>query len=334
MKYKVVKVDNRYEDIKVESDILNKVGADLIEYNLKDENKIIEATRDADGIIADLAAIGKKVLDSLEKCRVISKVGIGVDNIDISYATEKGILVCNVPDYCFNEVSDHAVSLILCCARKVCFLNSRVKKGFWGIEEAKPTLPLDQMTLGIIGFGKIARLVVKKALVFGFKIIIFDPYIDTQQYRNKKINFVDLDTLLNKSDIVSIHCPATPETMKLFDIHKISKMKRNAFLVNTSRGAIIDNQALYLSLKENIIGGAAVDVYNPEPINPDDPILSLDNFVITPHFGFYSERSIMEVRKKSAENIARILSGKKPENVVNKELLKKENIMCLRRKNG
>ena len=323
MKFKVIKVDNRYEDILIEKDVLNKVDADLEEYHLNDEDKIIEVAENVDGIITDLSPISRKVIEKLKKCRVISKVGIGVDNIDLSAATEKGIYVCNVPNYCIPEVSDHAIALILNCLRNVCSLSSYVKKGIWSIESAKPILPFNQIVLGIVGFGNIARAVYKRAKVFGFEIIIFDPYLSKEIENEYDVKLVDFDYLLKNSDIISIHCPSNSETYHMFSIDEFNKMKNSSFLVNTARGMIVDSGSLYESLKNCIIAGAAVDVYEPEPIKPGDPILKLDNFTITPHLSFYSERSIKEVRIKSALNIAKVLADEEPVNIVNKEVISK-----------
>jgi D-3-phosphoglycerate dehydrogenase len=324
MKFKVIKVDNRYEDICIEEKILNEVDAELLGYNLNDEDKIIEVTEDADGIITDLSPITEKVIKKLKKCKVISKVGIGVDNINVKAATEKGIPVCNVPDYCVSEVSDHTIALILSLVRKINYMNNLVKGRKWGIDYAKPIEPINEMILGLVGFGSIARLVYLKAKTFNFNILLFDPYINKDIENKYEIKLVDFNYLLEKSDIISIHCPANSETRHLFSYEQFKKMKKNSYLINTSRGMIIDNIALYLALKEKIIAGAAVDVYDPEPINFKDPILKLDNFIITPHLGFYSEKSIRELRTKSALNVARVLSNKEPINIVNRKSLKKE----------
>lgn len=321
MKFKVVKVDNRYEDIEIEKNILNEVNAELLEFNCTEENEIIEITKDADAIITDLSIITENVIKNMKKCKVISKVGIGVDNINVEAATKKGIFVCNVPDYCANEVSDHTLALILSLTRKTVFMNNLAKKGKWGIDFAKPIYPLNEMTLGLVGFGSIARLVYEKAKAFNFNIILFDPYIDKDLADKHNVKLVDFKYLLKNSDIISIHCPANSETKHLFGGKEFMQMKKTAFLVNTSRGLIIDNDALYFALKENIIAGSAVDVYNPEPINPDDPILGLDNFILTPHYGFYSEKSIKELREKTALNIAKVLTKQEPINIVNKEVI-------------
>lgn len=319
MKFKVVKVDNRYEDIEIEKNILNEVDAELLDFNCTEENEIIEITKDADAIITDLSIITENVIKNMKKCKVISKVGIGVDNINVKAATGKGIFVCNVPDYCSNEVSDHTMALILSLARKIVYTNNFAKKGKWSIDFAKPIYPLNEMTLGLVGFGSIARLVYEKAKAFKFNTILFDPYIGKVLADKHNVKLVDFKYLLKNSDIISIHCPANSETKHLFGEKEFMQMKKTAFLVNTSRGLIIDSDALYFALKENIIAGAAVDVYNPEPINPGDPILSLDNFILTPHYGFYSERSIRRVREKSALNIAKVLTNQEPINIVNKE---------------
>lgn len=327
MKFKIIKVDNRYRDISIEKKILSDVDADLLEYNLYDVDKIIEVTEDADGIICDLSPISEKVIKNLKKCKVISKVGIGVDNINVKAASEKGILVCNVPDYCVNEVADHTMALILSSIRKIACMNNLIKSGKWGIDYAKPIEPINEMVLGLVGFGSIARSVYLRAKAFDFDIILFDPYIEKEIENEYEIKLVDFDYLLKNSDVVSIHCLANSETRHLFSSEQFRMMKKSSYIVNTSRGMIIDGEALYLALKEKIIAGAAVDVYEPEPINPDNPILKLDNFTITSHYAFYSEKSIREVREKSALNVAKVLTGQEPINIVNIQLLKKGDLI-------
>ncbi len=320
MKYKVIKADNRYEDIIIEREILSKANAHLEEYNLCEEDEIINICSNADGIITDLAPITERVINNLNKCKVISKVGIGVDNIDVFSATKRGIMVCNVPNYCVDEVSDHTIALILTLVRKVTLLNSKVKNNIWNIEDAKPICAIRDQSLGLVGFGSIARQVYYKAKVLGFKIFIHDPFIENLGDKYDA-ELVDFNFLLENSDIVSIHCPANKKTQHLFSTEQFNRMKPTSYLINTSRGTIVDSQALYQTLNSNSISGAAVDVFDPEPIDSMNPILKLDNFIITPHMGFYSEKSIKEVRRMSALNIARVLSGKEPENVVNPEVL-------------
>lgn len=324
MKFRVVKIGNRYSDINIEEEILAEVDASLESYKLISEDEIIRVTKNADAIIADLSEISSKVIRNLKKCKVISKVGIGVDNIDLKEATKKGIFVCNVPDYCINEVSDHTIALILTWSRKIVLMNSMVKKGIWDMNKAKPIKSTDKSTLGLVGFGSISRMVALKSKVLNFNIIVFDPFIKRKDVEKYEIKLVKFDYLLKKSDIISIHCPSNEQTHHMFGDKQFKSMKSSSFLINTSRGPIVNSGSLYRALKKNIISGAAVDVYDPEPIHDKDPILKLENFIITPHYGFYSESSLKKVRTQSALNVVKVLSEEEPINVVNKEIYNRQ----------
>ncbi|MDO8785661.1 MAG: C-terminal binding protein [Syntrophales bacterium] len=297
------------------------------------EGEIIETAHDADAIIgvATFQPFSRKVIENLTRCRFIQSMGIGYDRLDVAAATEYGILAANMPDYCLEEVSDHAMALILACTRRIVVLNETVKRGGWKVEpdpdiqkEVWPKMSrLKGQTLGLVGFGRIPRTMVPKAKGFGLKIIAYDPYLPEDIFTGLGVERVDLDRLLGESDIISVHSVFTSETEHMLGLKELKKMKPNAHIVNTARGGIIDGKALYTALKEGIIMGAAVDVTEPEPIKPDDPLLTLDNFIVTAHSGHFSIPAFTELTHRPGREVARVLKGEWPVGLLNPEVKEK-----------
>jgi len=260
VKFKVVVTDYVFPNLETERKELKKIGADLIESAGSDEENIIEAAKDADAILNCYAELTPKVIESLEKCRIIARYGIGVNNVDMSTATKKGIIVTNVPDYCIEEVSDHALALILACARKICQLNKTVKNGKWDFKGYRPMYRLQGQTLGIVSFGKIPRRLVEKVSAYKFKIIAYDPYVDEEVAAKYNVKLVTFEELLRESDVISVHAPLTKETKGMFGSEQFKKMKNSAYLINTARGGLIKDNDLARALKEGEIAGAGLDV--------------------------------------------------------------------------
>ncbi len=283
---------------------------------------ILEVARQADGLLVTYARITGEMIAQLEKCKVIGRFGIGVDNIDIAAATKAGIVVTYVPDYCFDEVSDHAMALLLDLARKVSFSNALVQAGRWEMKATAPMNRLRGRTLGLAGFGNIPQLVAPKAQAFGMEVIAFDPYVDKTLAASRGVRLVDFDTLLAQSDFISVHAPLTDETKNMFGAEAFAKMKPTAFLVNTARGPLVDTDALARALDDGEIGGAALDVVPVEPLPADSALLGRDNLVLTPHTAFYSEDALLDLQTKAATDVASVLAGKQPKYPINPEVLK------------
>ena len=283
---------------------------------------ILEVARQADGLLVTYARITGEMIAQLEKCKVIGRFGIGVDNIDIAAATKAGIVVTYVPDYCFDEVSDHAMALLLDLARKVSFSNALVQAGRWEMKATAPMNRLRGRTLGLAGFGNIPQLVAPKAQAFGMEVIAFDPYVDKALAASRDVRLVDFDTLLAQSDFISVHAPLTDETKNMFGAEAFAKMKPTAFLVNTARGPLVDTDALAKALDDGEIGGAALDVVPVEPLPADSALLGRDNLVLTPHTAFYSEDALLDLQTKAATDVASVLAGKQPKYPINPEVLK------------
>lgn len=308
-------------DFHIEKKILAKADANFYPRNCQTEKDVIEACWNADAVMTVYAPIGKNAIKTFERCRIIARYGVGVDNIDVNMATEKRIIVTNVSDYCIYEVASHTLALILCLNRKIVSLHSEAtRKKNWNIEVAKPILRLEGQTLGLVGFGRIGQMVARLAKSLDLSLLAFDPYVRTDIPRLHDVEPVGLKDLLMCSDFVSIHAPLTPETRYMIAEPQLQMMKPSAFLINTARGAIIDESALYEALKNNWIAGVALDVLEEEPPREDNPLLQLSNVIITPHSASYSVQSYQEVRTKTATEVARVLCGRWPTALVNPEV--------------
>jgi len=316
---KILITDCDHPSVEIEKEILSEIDSEFLLAHCNTENEVIKVAQDADGIINQYAPITRRVIDSLKKCKVIVRYGVGVDNIDLEAATEYGIIVANVPDFCIDEVSTHAMALILACARGIILLDSKIKEKKWDFTLAKPLFRTHGKILGLFGLGNIARAVAKKASGFGLKIIAYDPYISKADH---EIELVKFSKLLSVSDFISIHAPLTIETRHYFGENELKKIKKTAYLINTARGPIIDERALYLALEEKWIAGAALDVMEEEPPDWKNSLLKLDNLIITPHVSFYSEESYVELKTKTAKTLLSVLKGELPGAIVNPQVIK------------
>jgi D-3-phosphoglycerate dehydrogenase len=273
---------------------------------------VLEVAHDADAILVTYAKLNGDLIRKLERCRAIGRFGIGVDNIDLPAASEKGITVTYVPDYCVREVSDHAMALLLALARKLPFSNKLVQSGRWEMPAVVPIHRLEGRVLGLIGFGNIPRRLVPKAKAFGMRVVVHDPYVSPGDLAAAEVEGLEFDQLLQVADFVSIHAPLTPQTRGLFNAETFRKMKPGALLVNTARGPLVDEAALIAALDGGQLGGAALDVLATEPPPRDSRLLGRDNVILTPHTAFYSEEALHELQTKCASDVARVLSGEAP----------------------
>lgn len=304
------------KDIEIEKQEMAGFDAE-VEF-IRDREEFIKVAAKADAVITADSKIDRSIIENLVKCKIIVRQGIGFDNIDIKAAAEKNIIVCNVPDYCTDEVSDHTIALILSLVRKVPIYSGLVKNGIWDIKSVSPIRRLSTLVLGLAGFGKIAREVARKAKPFGFRIMAFDPYVSPQLAEECGVDLVNFEDLIKESDIISIHVPLSKETLHLFDKTKFNLMKPTAYIVNTGRGPLINEKDLYEALKNNRLAGAALDVLEQEPPQKDNPLLALENVIVTPHAAFYSEESYIDLRRKAVQEVKRVLSNQPPLNQVNK----------------
>jgi D-3-phosphoglycerate dehydrogenase len=270
---------------------------------------ILDVAREADGVFVTYAKLPGELLRQFKRCKVIGRFGLGVDNIDVKTAAELGIVVTYVPDYCLQEVSDHAMALLLALARKIPFSNTLVQAGRWEMPAVVPMRRLEGRTLGLVGFGNIPRRLAPKAIAFGLKVVAYDPYAPADA---AGVQLVEFERLLAISDYVSLHAPLTPQTRGLFNADAFSKMKNGAYLINTARGPLIDEHALIAALDSGYLEGAALDVVATEPLSKDSRLLGRANVILTPHTAFYSVEALEELQTKCASDVARVLSGEKP----------------------
>ena len=324
MSYLVVLTDHVFpdEDAVIEQKVLEAAGARLEIHECRDEDRLIEITRHADGLLVERALITRRVIAGMERCQVIARYGVGYDCIDVPAATEAGIIVCNVPDYCVPEVADHTMALLLDLARSTIKLDAEVRRGIWDVYSGgKTNRRIEGQVLGMIGSGRIGRAVAKRALAFGLRLLVFDPYVDAETISSFGGTKVDLEELLRTADFVTLHVPLTAETRHLLSADRIRLMKPTAYVINTARGGLIDQKALTEALQEGRLAGAALDVLEQEPPSPDDPILKLPNVILNPHAAFYSKGASEHLHRMAAEEVARVLQGKMPKSVVNPAVL-------------
>jgi D-3-phosphoglycerate dehydrogenase len=268
--------------------------------------------RDADAILVTYAKLPGDLLRQLRRCKAIGRFGLGVDNIDIAAAAELGITVTYVPDYCMQEVSDHAMALLLALARKVPQSNALVQAGRWEMPAVVPIHRLAGRVLGLVGFGNIPRELTPKAKAFGLRVVAHDPYVSQPVLDAAGVERMSFDRLLEISDFVSIHAPLLSATRGLFNAEVFRKMKKGARLINTARGPLVDEDALVAALDSGQLAGAALDVVAVEPLPKDSKLIGRDNVILTPHTAFYSVEALNELQTKCAADVARVLSGEPP----------------------
>jgi D-3-phosphoglycerate dehydrogenase len=306
-KAKVVITDYVWEALDVEEKTLGAL-ADLVPMKTKKPEEFLGEAEDCDALLNTYAGpITAEAMARMPKCRIIARYGIGVDTIDLEAATRAGIIVTNNPTYCIEEVAEHTMALMLGCARKVALYDRLVRSGRWEVPPGKPMFRLQGRTLGLVGFGNIARQVAVRAAAFGMRVIFADPFVGEKQFAEPGVK-MELDALLRESDFVSVHPPLT------------AKMKPTAFLVNCSRGPVVDTDALVRALDAKKIAGCALDTTDPEPLPNPHPLRGRENVIVTPHVAWYSEQALVGLQAGAPNEVRRVLTGEWPVNVVNRDV--------------
>ena len=322
MSFRVLVTDYVWPSIEPEKAVLAEIGAELVVAPDGREDTLAALAKDVDGILTCFAQVTDKVLRSAEKCIVVGRYGVGVDNIAVDTATELGMAVTYVPDYCVEEVSDHVLGLLLTWNRRVAYFDRLVKTSGWGsLSLTMPILRLRGKKLGIVGFGRIGQVVCRKALAFGMEVLASDPFVAAETATQLGARMVDVTTLLQESDFVTLHSPLIPETRNMIGAAELELMKPTAFLINCARGPLIHEEALYEALTNSGIGGAGLDVLVDAHPAPDHPLLRLENAIITPHVAFFSEEAVLELEERAAAEVAAVLQGRMPDNLVNRDVL-------------
>jgi D-3-phosphoglycerate dehydrogenase len=314
---------------KLEMEALAPIGAEIVEIDAASEDEFAKAARDADALYAKGRRITKRIIDGLERCKVISLGSVGVDSVDVAAATARGIPVTNVPDTFIEEVADHAMTLILATFRRLVVQDRLVREGRW--REGRPMLlqipRLIGQTLGFIAFGHVARAVAMRARPFGVRMLAYDPYVEELVMSPYGVEPVSLPDLLQRSDIVSMHAPATPEAHHMLTEAHFRMMKPEAIFINTGRGPTVDEPALIKALREGWIAGAGLDVLEQEPPAADNPLLRLDNVILTAHVASASARFDPARLRRVGHEIALVLGGRWPRACVNPSVLEKSGLM-------
>ncbi len=316
-KYKVLIADDRYPAYEQELAVLKKIDAEVIIEPSDDENKLAEAVKGIDGLVVNLAPVTAKVVSAMDKCKCVSRYGVGYDNVDTEALKNKNIYLANVPDYCEEDVSDHALALLLDCVRKTSRKDRGVRKNQWNMTDLQNVYRIAGKTFGFVGFGLIARCLHRKLSGLNLsKVLVCDPFIDDQTAAKSNVTLVELDTLCKESDYISIHAPLLESTRGMIGAEQLAAMKKTAILINTSRGGLIDENALVNALKNSDIACAGLDVFETEPLKSDSELRNIENVTLTDHAGWYSEESMQELKTKAAQNVADTLLKGKPTYVV------------------
>lgn len=325
---KVFITDKTWPDLEIEKKIFARSGLDLDLVLSKggSPEEICREGSDCDILMVLFTPMGEQYLDFFTRCRALIRLGIGTNSVDMAVATGKGIQVANVPDYCQEEVADHTIAMFLELTRKVGMLDQDVRKGNWEMAVADPVPRLRTLTFALWGCGGIGRLTGARAKAFGMKLVGYDPFLPDAVFKENGIErHTDLKTFLATADVLSLHTPLTPETEKMVNAETLGWMKQTAYLVNTSRGSLVDEDALYAALAEKKIAGAALDVLAVEPPEATPKLCELPNCIITPHAAWNSTEAIPELRVKAAEEVVRFLKTGQVKHLVNKEVL---DVLC------
>lgn len=320
--YTIAVTDFGTDVLDVEKAVLEPLGCRLVGplcgADAKDQQKLAALVATADSVITQFSPVTAAVIESMQNCRVIVRYGIGVDNVDLKAAAAKGIPVCNVPDYCIDEVADHALAMVLDSTRKIAANAALVRAGRWGLAGPIESLhTLRDMTIGIVGFGRIGREVAARLRPFKCKLLVFDPVVDAQTIAVAGATAVGFDELLGSSDLVTLHCPSNEKTRYMMDARSFGKMKQGAMLVNTSRGTLVQTDDLVAALRSGRISAAALDVTDPEPINSDNPLVTMDNVVINSHIASGSPGAVGKLRTGAASIVAKAIRNERLPNIVN-----------------
>jgi D-3-phosphoglycerate dehydrogenase len=312
-----------FGDLDIEREITSAAGIELVEREVETAEAVGEAIEEtgADAVALTYAEISREVLEAADGLEAVGRYGIGVDTIDVPAATENGTIVVNVPSYSIDEVSTHAFALLLACARSITAYDRDVKDDGWDWEVGAPIPRLSESTLGLAGFGKIPRRVAEKAAGFGLEVLAQDPYVDAEEMEAEGVEKVEFGELLDRSDFISVHTPLTEETEGMFGSAEFERMKDSAILVNTSRGPVVDVEALNAALEAGEVAGAGLDVLPEEPPADDEPIVDREDVIASPHAAWYSEASVIELRETLISDLVGIVQGDEPRNPINPEVL-------------
>ena len=318
---KVVITDSEFPSLDIEREVAAKEGVELVVAQGLSPAEVISNAAGADGLAVQYAQITGAVLDALTSVKAVARFGVGVDNIDVGAATERGVVVCNVPDYSTEAVSDHAIALALAVARGIVVLDRGVRAGQALLRQVQPVYQVGGRVFGVIGYGAIGKAVARKASGLGYRVMVSDVVVPPGTTTPEGYPAVGFEELLGAAQVVSVHVPHVPATHYLMDAAAFGRMRPDAIFVNTSRGGIVDTDALVWAVSESKIAGAGVDVFETEPLPGGHPLTTLDQVVLTPHVAYYTEESYAELKSRTMHNLIDAVGGHEMHNVVNPEVL-------------
>ncbi len=301
---------------------LSQVGAEFQAHQLRNQEEVLQAAAQADLVLIQSLRplLDVVVIENLERCRGIIRVGIGYDSVDVAAATLSGIPVSNVVGWCDHEVAEHALGLMLDCARRLSLLDRSVRSGEWSRSLGRPARRVSGKTLGLVGLGRIGGMLARKAVGLGLQVLAYDPHLQADEIRRRGAQAASLDDLLANSDFVSLHVPLSAATHRLIGAAELAQMRPGAVLINTSRGSVLDEAALCEALAKGHLGAAGLDVFAEEPLPANSPLRRFENVILTPHLGSYSQEAVAEMYLQSAALAARLLSGQWVESIVNPQV--------------
>ncbi|MCU1424212.1 MAG: 2-hydroxyacid dehydrogenase [Microbacteriaceae bacterium] len=321
---RITVTDCDHESTEIEREVAELAGHELSVTSARTEDEVIAAAEGASAIIVQYAPVSRRVIEALPALRAIGRYGVGYDTVDVDAATECGIAVCTVPDYGTDDVSDHAIALAVALARRIPQLDAAVRRGEWELAPVKPLHRFSSRVFAVLGLGAIGAATARKAAGLGFQVIGHDPAVEPGIVTSEGVHAVTLDELVSRADVLSLHVPLLAATRHLVGTELLRSMKPDAVLVNTCRGPVVDTDALVAALRENALAGAALDVFEEEPLPRDHALRTIDNVILTPHAGWYSEESYVELKRRVVENVCAVLAGRTPRNIVNPAVLESE----------
>ncbi|GAB4151055.1 MAG: C-terminal binding protein [Planctomycetaceae bacterium] len=315
--FRILITDRAWPNCEIERELFSQIGAEIIEAPATDEATLSSLAADVDAILTCWAEVTPAVIQASPNCRVISRFGIGLDNICLETATSRQIPVTYVPDYCLEEVAEHTLALLFSLGRKIAFYHQQAKQNIYDRQAGPELRRMSEQTLGLVGFGRIAQTVFRKAQSLGFTVVAHSL---SGNDRGTGCRMVDLEELLRTSDYVSLHLPLTERSHRMFGADQFQMMKSSAFLINTSRGGLIDHAALWEAIQEGELAGAGLDVFDPEPPDLSDPLFQDERVIVTPHAAFLSRESLVELRRRTCEQTIQVLQGEKPAHLANPQV--------------
>jgi D-3-phosphoglycerate dehydrogenase len=320
-RFRVVLIEHGYSSVEHERRIISTAGGEFINAESLPLPNALRLCDQAEGILCRRLEISAAMIQGFRRCKILVRYGVGTDNVDVLGATAAGIMVGHVPGYCIDEVSSHAVALLLACVRKLVVTHEKVRRGAWDVHRSDPIYRLAGRTLGLVGLGRIGSAVARKLYGWNLRLLATDPYIEPARANSIGVELVPLEALFRNSDYISLHCPLLPETRHLVNRETLSIMRPGATLINTARGPVVDTSALLQALSEGRLAGAGLDVFEEEPLPPTSPLRGHPAVVLTDHTAWYSEESQLQLQRTAAEEVVRVCTGGLPLSLANPEVL-------------